>query len=140
MEYPIAMEYKKTIGEQAEALKLYVEAFEVYMAKDEAALGELYGMMDAIVRKVGELNQSINEQSEALKRYLKEFEIHATEDERAFAEISGMMDHLAKRVGEIDEAHKKRITLLGELNKTYKELQDSQIKFAEDIRGKADSL
>jgi molybdopterin converting factor small subunit len=140
MEYPKAIEYKKTIGEQAEALKQYVESFEVYMAKDEAALGELCGMMDSILRKVGELNQSINEQSESLKRYLLEFETIAARDESAFAEVNAMMDSVAKRVDEIDEAHQKRIVLLGELNRTYKELETSRVKFAENIRGKADSM
>ncbi len=125
-----AGEYKRSISEQAEAIKQYVTTFEVYMAKDEIALGEICTMMDNIAQRVEVINRSINEQAEAITHYVNTFEKYRANDDQAFGQVLNMMEKLTRRIEEIDQAHKKRILLLGELNKTYKELENSHSQFA----------
>lgn len=53
-----SVEYRKNIYAQVDMLKAYVEKFEVFVAKDEAALKELCDMMGAIVCRVAEIEDA----------------------------------------------------------------------------------
>ncbi len=87
-------------------------------------------------QKADEYRRSINEFADTLKLFVNSFEVYMVKDEQALGEINEMAGGMMQRVNEIGQAHKKRIYLLGELNRTYRELEASHTKFAEKIQDK----
>ena len=85
METPESIELKKAIGEQILLIKSYVDGFELFLPRDEAALGEIGDILGAVAQRVkemdearikrkrlvGELNSAFTELEDSQKRFAK---------------------------------------------------------------------
>jgi ATP-dependent helicase/DNAse subunit B len=58
METPRSAEQRRTIDEQLQAIKACVDGFELFVPKDETALDEIAGLMQAVVLKIAEMDEA----------------------------------------------------------------------------------
>ncbi len=80
-----------------------------------------------------ELRRSIDEQISLIKSYVDGFELFVPKDEAALGEIGEILKAAAQRINEIDEARIRRKHLMGELDQAFRELEDSQKRFAKSV-------
>jgi len=80
-----SMEFKKSIDEQILQIKSYVDGFELFVPKDEAALGEIGDILKAAAQRIketdearikrkrliGDLNHAFMELEDSQKRFSK---------------------------------------------------------------------
>ncbi len=85
METTRSIELKKSIDEQILLIKSYVDGFELFVPKDEAALGEIGEILKTAAQRIkemdearikrkrlmGELNQAFIELEDSQKRFAK---------------------------------------------------------------------
>jgi|GEM_PF-3914099 len=83
METKVSVETRKSIDEQLGIIKAYVDGFELFVPKDETALGELSELIKAVAQRVkelddarikrkhllGELNRAYTELEESHKKF-----------------------------------------------------------------------
>jgi hypothetical protein len=84
--------------------------------------------------KSAELRKDIDEQIGIIKSYVDGFALFLPKDEAALGQIGEIMKVVALQVKEMDEARLKRKRLVGELDNAFSELEDSQKKFAREIK------
>jgi hypothetical protein len=87
--------------------------------------------------KSAEQRRLIDERLSMIKAYVDGFELFLPKDEAALGEIADMLKRAAERVGEMDESRIKRKRLVGELDKAFTELENSQKQFVEKVRSDA---
>ncbi len=58
METPRSAEQRQTIDEQLQAIKACVDGFELFVPKDETALGEIADLMKAVAERIKGLDES----------------------------------------------------------------------------------
>jgi ATP-dependent helicase/DNAse subunit B len=85
MESKVSVEIRNNIDEQLETIKAYVDGFELFVPKDETALGEIGELVKAVVARVkeldearlkrkhllGELNRAYSELEESHKKFVE---------------------------------------------------------------------
>jgi hypothetical protein len=86
--------------------------------------------------KSAEHRKIIDEQLGIIKSYVDGFDIFLPKDEAALGQIGEIMKVVAQQVKELDEARLKRKRLFGELDSAFSDLQDSQKKFARDVKAR----
>ncbi len=82
METQKSAEYRKNIDEQIDIIRSYINGFELFVPKDETALGELSDMVVAIVQRVKDADDA------RLKR-------------------KRLMDELNRAYVDLEESHKR---------------------------------
>ncbi len=83
METTRSAELRKSIDEQVSQIKSYVDGFELFVPKDEAALDEIADLLKSLARRVGEMDEArmkrrrlmgeLNEAFVSLERSQKQF-------------------------------------------------------------------
>jgi vacuolar-type H+-ATPase subunit I/STV1 len=58
METTRSKELRRAIDEQMQLIRSYVEGFELFVPKDEAALGEIGELLDSAARRVKEIDEA----------------------------------------------------------------------------------
>lgn len=58
METPKSGEYRRAIDEQIWRIKAYADGFELFLPKDEAALGEISDALAAVAGRIAELDEA----------------------------------------------------------------------------------
>ncbi len=82
METQKSAEYRKNIDEQIEIIRSYISGFELFVPKDESALGEISDLIAAMVQRVKDADDA------RLKR-------------------KRLMDELNRAYVELEESHKR---------------------------------
>jgi hypothetical protein len=84
--------------------------------------------------KSAEIRKEIDEQIGVIKSYVDGFALFLPKDEAALGQIGEIMKVVAEQVKEMDEARLKRKRLVEELDSAFIALEDSQKKFAREIK------
>jgi hypothetical protein len=88
METTRSRELRKSIDEQILLIKSYVDGFELFVPKDEAALGEIADILKSLARRVKEMDEARMKR----KRLMGELN-------NAFAELEDSQNRFAKSAG-----------------------------------------
>ena len=94
METKVSAEIRKSIEEQLGIIKAYVDGFELFIPKDETALGELCELMKVVAQRVkemdearikrkhllGELNRAYSELEESHKKFAENVKAGTPQD------------------------------------------------------------
>ena len=87
METQKSAEQRQFIDEQLQVIKDYVDGFELFLPKDETALGEIADLMRAVAEKMKEMDDS------RIKRKQLKAEL-----DRAFSDLESSQKSFAKNV------------------------------------------